>query len=229
MRFLRGKCTTFSSTYSNIIVIFMQCTLQCLLAKFRRFIVVRIQLSISTVPSCLLLAVMYGRAAWGPWAFDLRYSNNWDKFIILQFRKELPTRMRTWFKTVSWHQAITPLLEFLDQHLSSLNTWLLPRAFSRALAGCWSGVLKEVSSQADSGGVERPRVYHHRLREALDLLAEFFHAEGKGMKHSPILVNIYVNYNYYIDWCLNLFCIFLHLSFLIGTYGHHYSYIPTNK
>lgn len=79
-------------------------------------------------------------------------------------------------------QAITPLLEFLDQHLSSLNTWLLPRAFSRALAGCWSAVLKEVSAQADAGGAERPRVYHHRLREALDLLAEFFHAEGKGMQ-----------------------------------------------
>ncbi|VVC86709.1 unnamed protein product, partial [Leptidea sinapis] len=75
--------------------------------------------------------------------------------------------------------AITPLLEFLDQHLSTLNTWLLPRAFSRSLAACWNSVLKEVSSQADSGGAEKPRVYHQRLKEALDLLAEFFHAEGK--------------------------------------------------
>ncbi|KAL0822546.1 hypothetical protein ABMA28_004591 [Loxostege sticticalis] len=83
--------------------------------------------------------------------------------------------------TLPTSQAITPLLEFLDQHLSSLNTWLLPRAFTRALAGCWSAVLKEVSAQADAGGAERPRVYHHRLREALDLLADFFHAEGKGL------------------------------------------------
>ncbi|KAJ8716122.1 hypothetical protein PYW08_013407 [Mythimna loreyi] len=88
--------------------------------------------------------------------------------------------------TLPTTQAITPLLEFLDQHLSSLNTWLLPRAFIRALAGCWSGVLKEVSSQADAGGAERPRVYHHRLREALDLLAEFFHAEGKGLPMSEV-------------------------------------------
>lgn len=84
-------------------------------------------------------------------------------------------------------QAITPLLEFLDQHLSSLNTWLLPRAFTRALAGCWSAVLKEVSAQADAGGAEKPRVYHHRLREALDLLAEFFHAEGKGLNNKFII------------------------------------------
>ncbi|XP_028039029.1 BAI1-associated protein 3 [Bombyx mandarina] len=83
-------------------------------------------------------------------------------------------------------QAITPLLEFLDQHLSALNTWLLPRAFLRALAGCWSAVLKEVSTQADAGGAERPRVYHHRLREALDLLAEFFHAEGKGLPMTDV-------------------------------------------
>ncbi|XP_061715227.1 BAI1-associated protein 3 [Cydia pomonella] len=88
--------------------------------------------------------------------------------------------------TLPTPQAITPLLEFLDQHLSSLNTWLLPRAFIRALAGCWSAVLKEVSSQADAGGAERPRVYHSRLREALDLLAEFFHAEGKGLPMSEV-------------------------------------------
>ncbi|XP_060802443.1 BAI1-associated protein 3 [Amyelois transitella] len=88
--------------------------------------------------------------------------------------------------TLPTPQAITPLLEFLDQHLSSLNTWLLPRAFTRALGGCWSAVLKEVSAQADAGGAERPRVYHHRLREALDLLAEFFHAEGKGLPMSDV-------------------------------------------
>ncbi|KAI8426302.1 hypothetical protein MSG28_005179 [Choristoneura fumiferana] len=88
--------------------------------------------------------------------------------------------------TLPTPQAITPLLEFLDQHLSSLNTWLLPRVFIRALAGCWNAVLKEVSTQADAGGAERPRVYHSRLREALDLLAEFFHAEGKGLPMSEV-------------------------------------------
>ncbi|XP_072947566.1 BAI1-associated protein 3 [Epargyreus clarus] len=88
--------------------------------------------------------------------------------------------------TLPTGQAITPLLEFLDQHLSSLNTWLLPRAFTRALAGCWSAVLKEMATQADSGGPERPRVYHDRLREALDLLAEFIHAEGKGLPLSEV-------------------------------------------
>ncbi|CAH2039629.1 unnamed protein product, partial [Iphiclides podalirius] len=61
--------------------------------------------------------------------------------------------------TLPTPQAITPLLEFLDQHLSSLNTWLLST-----------------------------RVYPcaRRLREALDLLAEFFHAEGKGLPMSDV-------------------------------------------
>lgn len=91
-------------------------------------------------------------------------------------------------------QAITPLLEFLDQHLSALNTWLLPRAFIRALAGCWSAVLKEMSAQADAGGAEKPRVYHDRLKEALDLLAEFFHAEGKGrIPHSFLIILVTIN------------------------------------
>lgn len=43
-------------------------------------------------------------------------------------------------------------------------------------------MLKEMSAQADAGGADKPRVYHDRLKEALDLLAEFFHAEGKGRK-----------------------------------------------
>lgn len=54
-------------------------------------------------------------------------------------------------------------------------------------------MLKEVSAQADAGGAERPRVYHHRLREALDLLADFFHAEGKGASlffHSNFHLNL---------------------------------------
>lgn len=67
-------------------------------------------------------------------------------------------------------------------------------------------MLKEVSAQADAGGAEKPRVYHHRLREALDLLAEFFHAEGKGMT-IIIILYIYSNetdyarqLNFYIDY-----------------------------
>lgn len=80
-------------------------------------------------------------------------------------------------------QAIVPLLEYLDNHLSALNSALLARNFSRALSVVWSSVLASLAGQTDVGGGdgERPAVYHDRLHEALGLLAEFFHADGQGV------------------------------------------------
>lgn len=75
-----------------------------------------------------------------------------------------------------------PLLEYLDNHLSALNAALLARNFARALSIVWSAVLAGLSGQTDVGGGdgERPAVYHDRLHDALNLLAEFFHAGGQG-------------------------------------------------
>lgn len=77
-------------------------------------------------------------------------------------------------------QAITPLLEYLDVHLATLNAMLLPRNFGRVLSGVWAGALRGLAAQVDAPAQDRPPVFHDRLQEALDILTDFFHAEGKG-------------------------------------------------
>lgn len=80
------------------------------------------------------------------------------------------------------NQAIVPLLEYLDVHLSALNSALLTKNFNRALTLIWSTVLNELSRQMDTGGEgERPKNFHDRLYEALHLLIDFFNAEGLGL------------------------------------------------
>ena len=50
--------------------------------------------------------------------------------------------------------AISPLLEYLDAHLVSLNAALLPRNFERVLADIWDVSLLELGQQMDgSAGV----------------------------------------------------------------------------
>lgn len=80
------------------------------------------------------------------------------------------------------NQAIVPLLEYLDVHLSALNSALLTKNFNRSLTLIWNTVLGELSRQMDTGGEgERPTNFHDRLYEALQLLVDFFNAEGLGL------------------------------------------------
>lgn len=80
------------------------------------------------------------------------------------------------------NQAIVPLLEYLDVHLSALNSALLTKNFNRALTLIWSTVLNELSHQMDAGGEgEKTKNFHDRLYEALQLLVDFFNAEGLGL------------------------------------------------
>lgn len=80
------------------------------------------------------------------------------------------------------NQAIVPLLEYLDLHLSALNSALLTKNFNRALTIIWNTVLSELSHQMDTGiDTEKPRIFHDRLYEALQSLVEFFNAEGLGL------------------------------------------------
>ncbi|XP_055685736.1 BAI1-associated protein 3 [Lutzomyia longipalpis] len=84
--------------------------------------------------------------------------------------------------TLPTNQAIVPLLEYLDVHLSALNSALLSKSFNRALCIVWNTVLGELARQMDTGGDgDRPRVFHDRLYEALHLLVDFFNAEGLGL------------------------------------------------
>lgn len=79
------------------------------------------------------------------------------------------------------NQAIVPLLEYLDVHLSALNSALLMKNFNRALMLIWNTVLNELSRQMDSGEGEKTKNFHDRLYEALQLLIDFFNAEGLGL------------------------------------------------
>lgn len=80
------------------------------------------------------------------------------------------------------NQAIVPLLEYLDVHLSALNSALLTKNFNRALMLVWNTVVGELARQMDTGGdSEKPVNFHDRLYEALQLLVDFFNAEGLGL------------------------------------------------
>ncbi|XP_055382640.1 BAI1-associated protein 3 isoform X2 [Condylostylus longicornis] len=79
------------------------------------------------------------------------------------------------------NQAIIPLLEYLDNHLSALNSALLTKNFNRALNLIWNTVLSELTRQMDTGADDRPLNFHDRLHEALQLLVEFFNADGLGL------------------------------------------------
>lgn len=81
------------------------------------------------------------------------------------------------------NQAIVPLMEYLDVHLSALNSALLSKNFTRALTLVWNTVIAELVRQMDTGvDSEKPPNFHDRLYEALQLLVEFFNAEGHGLQ-----------------------------------------------
>lgn len=80
------------------------------------------------------------------------------------------------------NQAIVPLLEYLDLHLSALNSALLTKNFNRALTIIWNTVLGQLSHQMDTGiDTEKPKNFHDRLYEALQQLVDFFNADGLGL------------------------------------------------
>lgn len=77
--------------------------------------------------------------------------------------------------------AITPLLEYLDNHLIALNSALLPRNFERVMSLVWDTCVTELAHQMDGHSQDKLPGFYDRLYEALDILAEFFHADGKGL------------------------------------------------
>lgn len=92
------------------------------------------------------------------------------------------------------NQAIVPLLEYLDVHLSALNSALLTKNFNRALTLVWTTVLNELASQMDADGEgEKTNNFYDRLHEALSLLVEFFNAEGQGLSIEALHNDVYWN------------------------------------
>ncbi|KAL1129161.1 hypothetical protein AAG570_013692 [Ranatra chinensis] len=78
-------------------------------------------------------------------------------------------------------ESISPLLEYLDNHLLALNAALIPRNFERVLATIWDVCLLHLGHQMDGNSADKVIGFYDRLYEALDILVDFFHAEGKGL------------------------------------------------
>lgn len=116
-------------------------------------------------------------------------------------------------------EAISPLLEYLDIHLTALNESLLPENFNRALREVWEVVLAELSGQMDgSTGVSLKKYIQlswklgsrvknlfffvnskagqasRVLRQTsggADLLVSFINADDKGLSYEKIQCDAY--------------------------------------
>lgn len=85
--------------------------------------------------------------------------------------------------TLPTNEAVEPLFEYLHHHLQALNVALLPQNFHRVLYEVWEYTLAELNNQMDGGASseEIPPMFHERLHNALELMVDFFHAEGQGL------------------------------------------------
>ncbi|XP_050430779.1 BAI1-associated protein 3 isoform X2 [Adelges cooleyi] len=94
--------------------------------------------------------------------------------------------------TLPTTDAICPLQEYLDGHLITLNTGLIPKNFQKVLNGVWEVTVYELGHQMDGGsGDTKMSGFYERLYEALELLMEFFHAEGNGLPPDILTGNVY--------------------------------------
>ncbi|XP_072386969.1 BAI1-associated protein 3 [Diabrotica undecimpunctata] len=85
--------------------------------------------------------------------------------------------------TLPTDQAVEPLFDFLRGHLIALNVALLAQNFQKILQEIWDFTLVEFNHQMESGvnSDELPAMFHERLHAALELIVEFFHADGQGI------------------------------------------------
>ncbi|XP_022901984.1 BAI1-associated protein 3 isoform X2 [Onthophagus taurus] len=85
--------------------------------------------------------------------------------------------------TLPTNQAVDPLFDYLHSNLQTLNVALLPQNFQRILYEVWEYTLAELNYQMDGGtnSEELPAMFHERLHSALELMVEFFHADGQGL------------------------------------------------
>ncbi|PVD39324.1 hypothetical protein C0Q70_01954 [Pomacea canaliculata] len=85
-------------------------------------------------------------------------------------------------------EAIGDLLEYLDSNLLTLNNNLLKTNFHRILASIWQEVLEEFREVMDTEEMRPPSCYQ-RMFEALGLLVDFFHANGKGLEMDDMVID----------------------------------------
>ncbi|KAL1518076.1 hypothetical protein ABEB36_001756 [Hypothenemus hampei] len=85
--------------------------------------------------------------------------------------------------TLPTQQAVDPLFDYLYNHLNALNISLLPQNFHKVLCEIWEYTLAELNYQMDGGASndDLPAMFHERLHSALELMVDFFHADGQGL------------------------------------------------
>ncbi|KAF0772787.1 BAI1-associated protein 3 [Aphis craccivora] len=128
--------------------------------------------------------------------------NQYDTYSMLIVSK-IAVRMQAPLKKCIFHlawspdtlpttDAIIPLQEYLDSHLISLNMNLIPKNFHKVLNCVWEVTVFELGHQMDGGsGDTKMSGFYERLYEALELLVEFFHAEGNGLPPEILTGSVY--------------------------------------
>lgn len=90
--------------------------------------------------------------------------------------------------------AIVPLMEYLDNNLTTLNQNLLRVNFERILEVIWHVALEEMRIQAASGVGEKQPIFFTRIHDACNILIEFFHADQKGLPMNRIQSKAYQDF-----------------------------------
>ncbi|XP_072028991.1 protein unc-13 homolog D-like isoform X2 [Amphiura filiformis] len=91
--------------------------------------------------------------------------------------------------------AIEPLMEYLDTNLETLLKGLLKSNFDRILDDIYHVCLEELEALATDEGKKHleNHMFFIRLEEALSIIAELFHGDGKGLSLEQIECNEYKN------------------------------------
>lgn len=122
--------------------------------------------------------------------------------------------------------AITPLVEYLDSHLIVLNSALLPRNFEHVLSVVWDTCVSELAHQVDGQAQDKLPGFYDRLYEALDILADFFHADSKGLPLEGLKTGNFEKASMKIKLIdLFMFEVVINLLFGISTFSF-LTYIP---
>ncbi|EDV20863.1 uncharacterized protein TRIADDRAFT_60504 [Trichoplax adhaerens] len=89
-------------------------------------------------------------------------------------------------ENVDIYQAINPLLQYLDNNLIKLNECLFGGVFDKIVVRILNVVMENFWSLVSAKST-KPAKYYERLWDCLEILLEFFVADGNGVKMSVIL------------------------------------------
>ncbi|KAK3709664.1 hypothetical protein QZH41_010991, partial [Actinostola sp. cb2023] len=110
---------------------------------------------------------------------------------------------------LSWEQhpkaadeAIRPLLQYLDDNLMVLNKSLMKFVFELILSCMWEIVIESFSNMTKTGR-GNPAEFYSRLKDSIEIIKVFFHADGAGLSYEQLTGGQYKS----IEESLNLRCL----------------------